>query len=297
MINQGVVIDKRYRIEEIIGEGGMGIIYSALDKFTSQQVAIKFLKASTAKNPKNVERFENEARATATLNHPNIIKILNIGFYDGLPYMVTELIEGKTIDVELETRIRFTYAEAVDIMDQLCLAVQASHDAGVIHCDIKPSNIYIMPDGLVKLGDFGIASLIDETTDQNVQHDNILGSTQYLAPEVCQGKPNTVQSDIYSLCITFFQLITGRVPFDGKNNVDIAIKQIKEPFPSIKKYISSVPPKLEKIILKGVKKNPKNRYKTVDELHKDILMLKENPKYLKPHYSIWVRWFGFATND
>ncbi|MGI6644390.1 MAG: serine/threonine-protein kinase [Bacilli bacterium] len=295
MINQGTVIDKRYRIEDVIGEGGMGLVYSAYDKFIDERVAIKFLKVASA-NSINVKRFENEARAMAALNHQNIISILNIGQYEDRPYMVTELIHGNTLDVELETRIKFTYIEALDIMDQLCQAIIVTHDAGVIHADIKPSNIYIMADGTIKLGDFGIAASIEQSTSDK-QSETIIGSTQYLAPEVCLGHPNTVQSDIYSLCVTFFQLITGRVPFDGRNNLEIATKQVKEPFPSIKKYISSVPPKLEKVIYKGVKKNPAKRYKSVKELHEKIIMLKENPKYLKPHYSIWVRWFGFATDD
>ena len=239
MINQGTVIDKRYRIEDVIGEGGMGLVYSAYDKFIDERVAIKFLKVASA-NSINVKRFENEARAMAALNHQNIISILNIGQYEDRPYMVTELIHGNTLDVELETRIKFTYIEALDIMDQLCQAIIVTHDAGVIHADIKPSNIYIMADGTIKLGDFGIAASIEQSTSDK-QSETIIGSTQYLAPEVCLGHPNTVQSDIYSLCVTFFQLITGRVPFDGRNNLEIATKQVKEPFPSIKKYISSVP--------------------------------------------------------
>lgn len=296
MIKIGTIIDKRYRIEDLLGEGGMGIVYQAFDIYTKKMVAIKFLKPETAKDSQNVERFEIEARASATLSHPNIVAVLNVGNYEGLPFMINELIKGKTLDSELETRTKFTYLEAIDIMDQLCQAVIATHDAGVIHRDIKPSNIYILPDGTIKLGDFGIATMTT-ITPKKVDSAEIVGSAQYLAPEICKGEEATVRSDVYALTITLFQLITGRVPFDGQSNIDIAIKQINEPFPSPKKYLSSIPRKLEKLILKGTKKIPKKRFKNVKEMYNQIVYLKENPKYLKPHYSIWVRWFGFATED
>lgn len=292
MINIGDLIDDRYRLIALLGEGGMGAVYEALDIITSRRVAIKFLKPEVARDKENLGRFEREARAMATLSHQNIVSVLNIGSYQGLPYMINELVTGKTLDQELDSRTKFTYLEAIDILDQLCTAVKTAHSKNVIHRDVKPSNIYISSDGIVKLGDFGIAEYID--AQQLNKDSSILGSAHYLAPEICQGKKATFQSDIYALGITLFQLVTGRVPFDGATIVDVAIKQIKEPLPSPKKYIHGFPKALENVIRKATKKRPRDRYLNVDDLKRDLNHLKQNPKLLKPRVSIWVRWFGFA---
>lgn len=293
MISVNDLIDDRYRIIALLGEGGMGAVYEALDIITRRRVAIKFLKPEVAKDQDNLERFEREARAMASLSHPNIVSVLNVGYFNGIHYMINELIIGKTLDSELDTRGRFTYLEAIDILDQLCVAIKLAHSKNVIHRDIKPSNIYISSDGVVKLGDFGIAELT--TAKRVTMNSNILGSAHYLAPEICQGKKASAQSDLYSLGITLFQLVTGRIPFDGETIVDVAIKQIKEPLPSPRKYIHTFPLALEKVIKKATKKRPAERYVTIDEFHKALLHLKHNPSLLKPHQSIWVRWFGFAS--
>lgn len=295
MISIGDQIDERYRLIALLGEGGMGAVYEALDTITKRRVAIKFLKPEVAKDRDNLARFEHEARAMATLSNQNVVSILNVGKTQELHYMVTELVTGKTLDQELDSRTRFTYLEAIDILDQLCLAVKLAHSRNVIHRDIKPSNIYISSDGVVKLGDFGIAELNQSAARKVSQDSSILGSAHYLAPEICQGEKASFQSDIYSLGITLYQLVTGRLPFDGETVVDVAIKQIKDPLPSPRKYINSFPKALEKIIQKAVKKRPKDRYKTVDELQKALHNLKENSHLLKPRESIWVRWFGFAN--
>lgn len=295
MINVGDLIDDRYRLVAILGEGGMGAVYEALDIITRRRVAIKFLKPEVAKDKENLARFEREARAMATLSHQNIVSVLNVGSYQGLPYMINELVTGKTLEQELDNRTKFTYLEAIDILDQLCTAVKTAHHKNVIHRDVKPSNIYISSDGIVKLGDFGIAEF--SHTKKLTQDSSILGSAHYLAPEICQGKKATSQSDIYALGITLFQLVTGRIPFDGETIIDVAIKQIKEPLPSPRKYIHSFPKTLEKIIRKATKKRPKDRYLTVDDLQKDLAHLKTNPQLLRPRLSIWVRWFGFADEE
>jgi serine/threonine-protein kinase len=292
VINIGDLIDERYRLITLLGEGGMGAVYEALDIITRRRVAIKFLKPEVAKDRDNLLRFEREARAMATLSHQNIVSVLNVGSYQGLPYMINELVTGKTLDQELESRTKFTYLEAIDILEQLCTAVRTAHHKNVIHRDVKPSNIYISSDGIVKLGDFGIAEFSHQKN--LTKNSNILGSAHYLAPEICQGKKATFQSDIYALGITLFQLVTGRIPFDGETIVDVAIKQIKEPLPSPRKYIHSFPKALESVIRKATKKRPKDRYLTIEDLQKDLNHLKKNPKLLKPRLSIWVRWFGFA---
>lgn len=296
MIKVGDIVDERYRLIALLGEGGMGAVYEALDLITKRSIAIKFLKPEVAKDRDNLARFEREARAMATLSNQHIVSILNVGKTSELHYMVTELVRGKTLDQELESRTKFTYLEAIDILDQLCHALKLAHSRRVIHRDIKPSNIYMSADGVVKLGDFGIAEFSHKSAGQTAKDSSILGSAHYLAPEICQGEKASFQSDIYSLGITLFQLVTGRLPFDGETVVDVAIKQIKEPLPSPRKYINSFPKALENIIRKACKKRVKERYKTVDEFQKALLDLKNNPHLLKPRESIWVRWFGFAND-
>lgn len=295
MIRIGDLIDNRYRIVGVLGEGGMGSVYEAVDIITKRNVAIKFLKASVARDQINITRFEIETKATATLNHPNIVRVLSVGKFEGLPYMVNELIVGRNLEEELDERGRYTYLEAVDILEQLCNAVSNAHKHGVIHRDIKPSNVYITRDGLVKLGDFGIARYAD--SKRVTSNTNIVGSAHYLAPEVCKGDEATVRSDIYALGINLFQLVTGHVPFDGDSNVAIAVKQIKEKFPSPRRYIKTVPKAIEQIINKCVKKRPRERYENVEQLRVELLKMKDNPRLLAPRHSLWVRWFGFAPEE
>ncbi len=295
MIRIGDLIDNRYRIVSLLGEGGMGSVYEAVDIITKRSVALKFLKANVARDKVNLARFEIEAKATATLNHQNIVRVISVGKYENLPYMVNELIVGQNLEEELQKRGRFTFLEAADIIDQLCNAISLAHKNGVIHRDIKPSNIYITKEGLVKLGDFGIARYAD--SKRVTSNTNIVGSAHYLAPEVCKGGEASARSDIYALGINFFELITGHIPFDGDSNVAIAVKQIKEKFPSPRKYVKNTPKALEAVIKKCCKKNPRDRYQTVEELQVEILKLKADPKALRPRQSIWVRWFGFATED
>ncbi len=295
MIRVGELIDNRYRIVNLLGEGGMGSVYEAVDIITKRNVALKFLKTNVARDKVNLARFEIEAKATAKLNHPNIIRVISVGKFENLPYMVNELILGKNLEEELQARGRFTFLEAADIIDQLCNALHVAHGNGIIHRDVKPSNIYISKEGLVKLGDFGIARYAD--SKRVTSNTNIVGSAHYLAPEVCKGAEASPRSDIYALGINFFELITGHIPFDGESNVAIAVKQIKEKFPSPRKYVKNTPKTLETIIKKCCKKNPRDRYQSVEELQTDILKLKASPKALRPRQSIWVRWFGFATEE
>lgn len=295
MTKVGELIDSRYRIVSLLGEGGMGSVYEAVDIITKRTIALKVIKATVARDKVNLARFEIEAKATATLNHPNIVRVISVGTYEKLPYMVNELIVGKNLEEELLNKGRFTFLEATDILEQLCNAVALAHKNGVIHRDIKPSNIYITKEGLVKLGDFGIARYGE--AKRVTSSTNIVGSAHYLAPEVCKGAEASPRSDIYALGINLFELITGYVPFDGDSNVSIAVKQIKEKFPSPRKYVKNTPKILEDIIMKCCKKNPRDRYESVDALQADIAKIKANPKLLKPRQSFWVRIFGFASEE
>ena len=233
------IIDDRYKIIESLGEGGMAIVYKAHDLINDRDVALKMLKQATAADKVNLNRFEREARAAASLNHQNIVKVVNVGTYNGLPYMVNEFVNGQNLRQVLDVRGKFSFMEACDIMYQLCSAVLYAHNHGVIHRDIKPQNVFLTTDGTIKLGDFGIA------TFQNGSHvtrsEVIVGSVHYIAPEVADGNPASVRSDIYSMGITFFELITGRVPFDGDTTVAIAIKHIQEEMPSPREFVPEIP--------------------------------------------------------
>ena len=269
MIKNDDIIIERYRIRKTLGEGGMAVVYLAFDLVTKKEVAIKMIKEDTMKNPVNLSRFEREARAAASLDHQNVIRVINLGTYEGRPFMVNELIKGQTVKDLLKERGKFTFLESCDIMYQLCSAVLHAHQHNVIHRDIKPENVFITQDGTIKLGDFGIATFQDNNA-RVTKSEVVVGSVHYLAPELSQGAPASVQSDIYSLGITFFELITGRVPFDDKSPVSVALKHIKEKFPSAKKFNSKTPTIIDKIIQKACAKNPSDRYKDVFEMRKDI---------------------------
>ncbi len=289
MIKPNDVIADRYRIKSLLGEGGMAQVYLAFDLISKKDVALKIIKQETMKNPINLTRFEREARAAASLNHQNVVRVINIGTYESRPFMVNELIKGQTLKEVLRKRGKFTFLEACDIMYQLCSAVLHAHQHGVIHRDIKPENVFITKDGTVKLGDFGIATFKD-INSRVTKSEVVVGSVHYLAPELSQGAPASVQSDIYALGITFFELITGRVPFDDESPVTVALKHIKEKFPSPRKYNSKTPIIIEKIILKACAKSPSDRYKDVFEMRKDIDRILREPTLIKKR-SFWQKLF------
>lgn len=289
MIKPNDVIADRYRIKSLLGEGGMAQVYLAFDLISKKDVALKIIKQETMKNPINLTRFEREARAAASLNHQNVVRVINIGTYESRPFMVNELIKGQTLKEVLRKRGKFTFLEACDIMYQLCSAVLHAHQHGVIHRDIKPENVFITKDGTVKLSDFGIATFKD-INSRVTKSEVVVGSVHYLAPELSQGTPASVQSDIYALGITFFELITGRVPFDDESPVTVALKHIKEKFPSPRKYNSKTPIIIEKIILKACAKSPSDRYKDVFEMRKDIDRILREPTLIKKR-SFWQKLF------
>ena len=287
----GALVEGRYRITSRIGHGGMAEVYEASDIISKKTVAIKLIREDVMKNPTNMKRFENEATIAASLNHPNIVKVYYHGTVDGRPYIANEYIKGQTIKDTLDFRSPLPISEAVDIMIQLTNALSYAHSKGIIHRDIKPQNIYYMPDGTIKLGDFGIAQangLTEEVTSTN----EIVGSVHYLAPEISQGKPASVQSDIYAMGVTFFELITGHIPFDKDTPVNVAIAHVKEKFPSPRKYVPNCPIEIVKIIQKATRKNSNDRYKTADDFYHDLIELKKSGK-TKDKRSWFARLFGF----
>ncbi|MCI6788948.1 MAG: protein kinase [Mollicutes bacterium] len=296
MIRINDIVSERYKIVATIGKGGMSNVYEARDFILKRNVAIKFLKPEALKKVDNIIRFQNEARFSSALNHPNIVKIYDYGEYDKTLFIVNEFVKGQTLRDSLDFKGAYTINEACSIMLQLCDSLIYIHSKKIIHRDIKSSNVYILPDGSVKIGDFGISILLDSNLNIN-ENKKIAGTAQYLAPELVTGKAGgSYQSDIYALGILFFELITGNVPFDGDNPNDIAIKHVKEVMPSPLKIIPSLPKEAEKIFFKAVDKDLRVRYKTVKQMRDDILNLYKNKKAMKQGRSLLARIFGLSSN-
>jgi serine/threonine-protein kinase len=290
------IIDDRYKIMETAGAGGMATVYRAHDLITDKDVAIKMMRPETASNKTNLSRFEREARAAASLNHQNIVKVLNVGSHQNLPFIVTEYVDGQNLRQVLEIRGKFSFMEALDIMYQLCSAVMYSHSHGIIHRDIKPQNIFLTSDGIIKLGDFGIATFQNST--HVTRQENLIGSIHYVSPEFAKGNPATPRSDIYAMGITFFELITGRVPFDSENVMAIASMHIFNKFPSVRKYNPKCPECIENIIYKACEKKPSDRYASAELMRKDIEKILNNPSLLDKKNSFFYTLFHptSATN-
>jgi serine/threonine-protein kinase len=268
MIMKGQKISDRYQIIKSIGEGGMANVYLAYDTILDRNVAIKVLRGDLANDEKFVRRFQREALAASSLSNPNIVEVYDVGEDNGEYYIVMEYIEGKHLKQLIKKRGKLTVPEAVDIVMQITEGLSVAHDAYIIHRDIKPQNIMILENGLVKITDFGIAMAMNGT--QLTQTNSVMGSVHYLPPEQANGKGATLQSDIYSIGILFYELLTGKLPFKGENAVEIALKHLKEPLPSIKEEIPNLPQSVENIIIKATAKNPKNRYADAREMHEDL---------------------------
>ena len=269
MINKGTKINNRYSIIRTIGEGGMANVYLAYDTILDRNVAVKVLRGDLRNDEKFVRRFQREALSASSLNHPNIVEMYDVGEDDGEYYIVMEYVEGKTLKQLLKKRGSLTITEVIDIMSQLTDGMAHAHDSYIIHRDIKPQNIMILENGLIKITDFGIAMALNST--QLTQTNSVMGSVHYLPPEQAAGKGCTIKSDIYSMGILMYELLTGSVPFKGDNAVEIALKQLKEPIPSIRKILPELPQSVENIIIKATAKNPANRYKDAREMHQDII--------------------------
>ena len=291
MIRVNDVIGQRYKIISELGKGGMSDVYEARDVIFRREVALKIIKYENAKRIDNLIRFQNEARFSAAFNHPNIVKIYDYGEYNNLPYIVTEYVKGQTLRDVLDYKRCFSLNESCSIMLQLCDALIEVHSKNIVHRDIKPQNVYYASDGEIKLGDFGISVLLGSGMNVN-ENKKVLRKAQYLAPELVYGEKATFQSDIYAMGITFFELLTGRVPFDGKNPHDVAVMQVEKEVPSPLTINPDLPKEVEYIIFKAVNKNLDERYKSVNEMKKDILSLYKNKKIMRKRGSLFARIFG-----
>ena len=269
MIVKGQKVNSRYEIIKTIGEGGMANVYLARDTILDRNVAIKVLRGDLATDEKFVRRFQREALSASSLSHPNIVEIYDVGEDDGDYYIVMEYVEGKNLKQLLKKREKLTAAEVVDIMLQITSAMGVAHDSLIIHRDLKPQNILIKDDGEIKITDFGIAMALNAT--QLTQTNSAMGSVHYFPPEQANGKGSTLKSDVYSLGIMMYELLTGVLPFRGDNAVEIALKHLKEPIPSIRTELPELPQSIENIITKATAKNPKNRYANASEMHDDLM--------------------------
>ena len=268
MINKGELIDNRYKIIGSIGEGGMANVYLAWDTILEREVAVKILRGDLSHDEKFIKRFQREANAASSLRHPNIVEMYDVGEDEGKYFIVMEYVKGKTLKSLIKKRGALNLTETLDIMLQVTSAIACAHDSYIIHRDIKPQNILILEDGRVKITDFGIAMALKN--NELTQTDSVMGSVHYLPPEQANGNGSTTKSDIYSTGILFYELLTGKVPFKGENAVEIALKHMKEPIPSVRKTNPEIPQSVENIILRACAKNPKNRYKAVSEMYEDI---------------------------
>ena len=290
MIAKGQKISDRYQILKSIGEGGMANVYLAYDTILERNVAVKVLRGDLATDEKFVRRFQREALQASSLNNENIVEVYDVGEDHGEYYIVMEYIEGKQLKTLLKKRGKLTVPEVVDIMLQVTSGLSVAHDSYIIHRDIKPQNIMILENGLVKLTDFGIAVAMNST--QLTQTNSVMGSVHYLPPEQACGKGATLQSDIYSLGILMFELLTGKLPYRGENAVEIALKHLKEPLPAIRSIIPDLPQSIENIIMKATAKNPKNRYADAREMHEDLMTCLDEARINEMKYT-----FKYPEND
>jgi len=280
MIMKGQKISDRYQIIKSVGEGGMANVYLAYDTILDRNVAVKILRGDLSNDEKFVRRFQREALSASSLAHPNIVEVYDVGEDNGEYYIVMEYIEGKHLKSLLKKRGKLTLSEAVDIMMQITDGMSVAHDSYIIHRDIKPQNIMILENGLVKITDFGIAMAMNAT--QLTQTNSVMGSVHYLPPEQASGQGSTLQSDIYSMGIVMYELITGSLPFKGDNAVEIALKHLKESIPDIREFAPNVPNSIVNIIKRATAKNPKNRYNDAREMHEDLKTCLDDARSMEP---------------
>lgn len=273
MIKLGMLIGDRYEILEKIGTGGMSDVYKSKDHKLNRFVAIKVLKQEFSENKNFVSKFRVEAQAAAGLMHPNIVNVYDVGEEDDIHYIVMELVEGITLKKYIEKKSRLSTKEAISIAIQVAMGIEAAHNNHIIHRDIKPQNIIISKEGKVKVTDFGIA----KAATSNTITSNVMGSVHYTSPEQARGGFSDEKSDIYSMGITFFEMVTGRVPFNGDTTVSIAIKHIQDTMPSPREFVPEIPVSVEKIILKCTQKSPDRRYQTMGEMIRDLKHSLINP--------------------
>lgn len=281
----GQVLDGRYEIQEIIGVGGMAVVYKAYDNIDDRIVSVKILKEEFLANEEFRRRFKNESKAIAVLSHPNIVNVYDVSFGEKLQYIVMEYVEGITLKEYIEQQKVIAWRDAVNFTTQILRALQHAHDKGIVHRDIKPQNIMVLKNGTIKVTDFGIARFSRGET--RTMTESAIGSVHYISPEQARGEMTDAKADIYSTGIVLYEMITGQLPFDGDTAVSVALKQIQEKPKPPREINPDIPVGLEQITLHAMEKSTRNRYQSAAEMLLDLDELKRNPA-IKFDYGYYV---------
>ena len=273
----GKRLDGRYEMRELIGVGGMAYVYKAYDVVDDRTVAVKILKDEFLNSEEFVRRFRNESKAIAILNHPNIVKVLDVGFGERLQYIVMEYIDGITLKEYLDQRKDIRWKEAVHFTMQILRALQHAHDKGIVHRDIKPQNIMLLSDGTIKVTDFGIARLSRNEVRATSEGNKAIGSVHYISPEQARGEITDEKTDLYSVGIMLYEMLTGCLPFEADNAVSVAIMQMQSEATAPHLINEEIPEGLEQITLKAMQKDTAKRYQSAAEMLSDFDEFKRNP--------------------
>jgi serine/threonine protein kinase len=265
----------KYDVIDLIGRGGMGVVYKAKDPHLERPVAIKMMTSGFADNPDLLKRFFREAQSLGSLQHPNIVTVYDLGDYGGNPYLVMEFLEGEGLDSVLTSRRQLSLLEKTSIIVQVCNGLAYAHRRGVVHRDIKPANIMLSQDGGVKIFDFGIAHIGDNSVTKTGQ---IVGTLSYMSPEQVNGKPVDTRTDLFSTGVVLYQLFTNHLPFEGESTATTLLKIIYDPPPPLKNFLTSYPPELEGILLRALAKDREERYHSADEFALDLSQLQAHLK-------------------
>ena len=263
------LLDNRYRILTKIGVGGMADVYKGEDTLLGRPVAIKILHSNFASDDEFVSRFKREAQAAGKLNHPNIVNMYDVGYDQGMHYIIMEYVDGETLKEYITRHHRLSIDEAVKITIAIGEGLEHAHAMGIVHCDIKPHNVIITNTGRVKVTDFGIARAMN-TTNTVMYTNSIMGSAHYLSPEQASGKPVDGNTDIYSLGVVLYEMLTGKVPFEGETPIAVALKHVREKVIPPTRYNPSIPPLLEAVVMKALAKNPADRFDSISEMMGDL---------------------------
>ena len=279
----GKKLEGRYEITELIGVGGMADVYKATDIIDNKEVAVKILKKEFAENEEFLRRFRNESKAIALLSHPNIVKVYDVNFSDRLQYIVMEYIDGITLKEYIDAEHVLTWKDSVHFIIQVLRALQHAHDRGIVHRDIKPQNIMLFTDGTIKVMDFGIAKFARE--DNGTQSDQAIGTVHYISPEQARGDDTDEKSDIYSVGVMLYEMLTGQKPFDTDNPISIAVMHMQNTPKRPRAINPDIPVGLEEIILRAMEKDPENRYQTAADMIRDIEAFKANNSLTFGYYT------------
>lgn len=272
----GKRLDGRYEIQEIIGVGGMSVVYKAYDNVDDRIVAVKILKDEFLTNDEFVRRFKNESKAIALLSHPNIVKVYDVSFSEKLQYIVMEYVDGITLKEYIQKQKTITWNDALFFTTQILKALQHAHDRGIVHRDIKPQNIILLPNGNIKVADFGIARF--SRSETRTLTDTAIGSVHYISPEQAKGEFTDERADIYSVGVVLYEMLSGKVPFEADNAVSVALMQLQDDAKRLTEINPDIPKGIEQICMHAMEKNPADRYQTATEMLLDIEEVIKNPK-------------------